>query len=197
MCTNLAACKEITKCNKCQLCCLQTCHRIRRQHLQGLTFSSEAFYILCLLHDLGTAPGYLETTVLSFEFAGGIAARSLLKNLGAPQALADSVCEAIIRHQDCGNDGMLSALGGLIQVATLFDNTGKFSELLHRGSVDDVVAQWPRLGWSGCFSNTIAEEGERKPWCHTSVIGVENFKQMILGNKVGNKYEQKAAEQLL
>lgn len=46
-----------------------------------------------------------------------------LQGWGAPRAQAESVCEAIIRHQDPGETGMVSRMGQLVQVAT---ELGKF-----------------------------------------------------------------------
>jgi cyanamide hydratase len=166
---------------------------ILKQHLPSVSFTPEAFYILSLLHDLGTT---LSDTALSFEYSGALRAREQLLSLGAEAVLADSVCEAIIRHQDVflgveGGDGggKLTALTAVVQLSTLLDNIGKFAELVHRGTVDDIVAAWPRLGWSGCFSEVVKGEGERKPWCHTSTIGVEQFQRDVGANTLMNAYE--------
>lgn len=61
-----------------------------------------------------------ERTHLSFEFQGGMTALHQLQDLGAPTAQAESVCEAIIRHQDPGSTGTISAMGCLVQLATEF-----------------------------------------------------------------------------
>ena len=59
--------------------------------------------------------------MLSFEFYGGLLALNLLQqDLGAPKAQAESVAEAIIRHQDLGESGKITTLGLLIQFATVF-----------------------------------------------------------------------------
>ena len=58
----------------------------------------------------------MHSTHLSFEFQGGYKALDLLTQHGAPQAQAEAVAEAIIRHQDVGETGMISQLGFLIQV---------------------------------------------------------------------------------
>jgi len=161
---------------------------MRRNHVPTFRYSDEVALVLSLLHDLGTAPTVQPTSVFSFEYQGGIKARELLLSHGAPESLADSVAEAIFRHQDVGTTGMLSALGGIIQLSTSFDNMGHFPDLVHSGSVDDVVAKWPRLGWSGCFNKVIQEEGERKPWSHTSVIGFAEFQRMNTDNPVMKRF---------
>ena len=60
----------------------------------------ETYALSCLLHDIGTAERFLATTHMSFEFKGAIVARDLILGLGGPEGEADSVCDAIIRHQD-------------------------------------------------------------------------------------------------
>lgn len=47
-------------------------------------------------------------------------ALSKLQEFGAPQAQAESVAEAIIRHQDPGETGMVSRMVQLVQIATEF-----------------------------------------------------------------------------
>lgn len=137
------------------------------------------------MHDIGTTEQNMHNTHLSFEFQGGYKALDLLTQNGSPQAQAEAVAEAIIRHQDCGETGMVSQLVFLIQISTLVDNTGAFAEqLVHMETVKNVVKAWPRLGWSGCFSSTVRKEVELKPWSHTTKI--ENFAEMIEGNNVTN-----------
>ena len=155
-------------------------------HLAGVALAPDALFAAALLHDLGTVLG---GSALSFEYAGGVRARELLRALGAPALLADSVCEAVLRHQDVGARGMLSALGAVLQAATLLDNTGRFGALVHADTVAAAVAAWPRLGWSGCFRGVIAREGARKPWCHSTVIGIEAFQAQVAGNALMNAYE--------
>jgi cyanamide hydratase len=62
----------------------------------------------------------MSSTHMSFDFQGGFIALAKLQELGAPKMQAESVAEAIIRHQDPGETGTISAMGQLIQVATEF-----------------------------------------------------------------------------
>ena len=78
-------------------------------------------------------------------------------------------------------------MGFLNQIATLVDNTGKYVELVHEKTVEDVVQAWPRLGWSGCFAHAVRREVKLKPWSHTTKI--EGFAEMIEGNEYMAKFE--------
>jgi cyanamide hydratase len=88
------------------------------------SFSDETYFLSCLLHDIGTTEENLRKTRLSFEFYGGFLALDVLQNGGgdaiAPREQAESVAEAIIRHQDLCDVGKITAVGQLIQLATIF-----------------------------------------------------------------------------
>ena len=80
----------------------------------------ETYFLTCLFHDIGTTPEHMEGTHLSFEYWGAIKARAFLSEHGAPNDQADAVCEAIIRHAELGETGMITSLGLLIQLTTSF-----------------------------------------------------------------------------
>lgn len=82
---------------------------------------------------------------------------------------------------------MISTVGQLIQLATVFDNMGQNPQLVHKKTIEDVVKAYPRKGWSGCFAKTIREEVKIKPWCHTTVI--EGFAEGVEGNKLMEPYD--------
>jgi cyanamide hydratase len=62
----------------------------------------------------------MSNTHMSFEFQGAFIALAKLQEFGAPKVQAESVAEAIIRHQDPGETGTVSAMVQLIQIATEF-----------------------------------------------------------------------------
>ena len=68
----------------------------------------------------------MEGTHLSFEYWGAIKARTFLNEHGAPSDQADAVCEAIIRHAELGEAGMITSLGLLIQLTTSFGEYNAF-----------------------------------------------------------------------
>jgi cyanamide hydratase len=73
---------------------------LTKTHFPTWSYDLETYYLACLLHDIGTAEKFLSTTKLSFEFKGAIVARDLILSLGGVEDQADSVCDAIVRHQD-------------------------------------------------------------------------------------------------
>lgn len=108
-------------------------------------FSDETYFLACVLHDIGTTEENITATHLSFEFFGGMLAMDVLRNTsihnpggdgpgGAPAGVAsrdqaESVVEAIIRHQDLCEVGKITALGQLLQLATIFGKDFVFPHL--------------------------------------------------------------------
>ncbi|KAJ5950363.1 uncharacterized protein N7479_008776 [Penicillium vulpinum] len=180
-------------------------------------FDDETYFLACLLHDIGTTEANITATKLSFEFFGGVLALRVLQHdthgyenqdeavgtarardrgpqpgsgeATAPREQAESVAEAIIRHQDLSLVGSITALGQLLQLATIFDNIGVYSDLVHADTIKDVSIHFPRKRWSHCFAATIRRENSLKPWAHTTALGEEEFPANVLGNTLMAPYE--------
>jgi len=122
----------------------------------------------------------------------GVHALDLLQNTSvtgggegvAPRDQAESVCEAILRHQDVQDKGQVSLVTQLIQLGTLLDNVGapQPAEWVAEGTIECVNEMYPRKGWSGCFSGMVEQEKELKPYAMVSRI--EGFEKMIMENDV-------------
>ncbi|OQE20168.1 hypothetical protein PENFLA_c017G05111 [Penicillium flavigenum] len=172
---------------------------IKRYIFPEWAFTDETYFLACLLHDIGTTQINREATRMSFEFFGGLKALEVLQNLQpsfvgggvavAPKDQAESVAEAVIRHQDLCEKGKITALGQLLQLATIFDNTGSYADLIHPLTIQEVCNHFPRLKWSGCFASTIHEENRLKPWAHTTTLGEEEFPSKVLENTLMAPYE--------
>lgn len=153
--------------------------------------SLSTWALTCLLHDIGTTHTNLRATLLSFEFYGGILALNLLSHdLKAPQAQAEAVAEAIIRHQDLGTVGTITFLGQLVQLATVYDNMGINPQIVDVVTRESVNERFPRKGWSGCFAKTIREENALKPWAHTTHLGEEDFPGGVENNELMKPYDR-------
>ncbi|KAJ5552026.1 hypothetical protein N7535_000027 [Penicillium sp. DV-2018c] len=168
---------------------------IKRYRFPEWSFTDETYFLACLLHDIGTTPEFLRATKLSFEFYGGLKTLEVLQSVEggsdavAPKDQAEGVAEAVIRHQDLCQKGKITALGQLLQLATIFDNTGRYAELVHSSTIEDVSKHFPRLQWSQCFASTIGEEIGLKPWAHTTTLGEKEFAEHVLGNTLMRPYE--------
>ncbi|KAF2630932.1 cyanamide hydratase [Macroventuria anomochaeta] len=161
---------------------------IIQTHFPHLTPLVETYFLTCLFHDIGTTSDYMKGTHLSFEYWGAIKARMFLGEHGAPSDQADAVCEAIIRHAELGETGMITSLGLLIQLTTSFDNVGANPHLIDTSTIEAVVAKYPRKGWSSCFAACMTKEMELKPWCRTTAQ--EGFVESIVGNELMEPYDK-------
>ena len=149
-----------------------------------------------MLHDIGTTPDHISGTKLSYEFWAGVHALDILQNPSSTPGFADegrggiatkeqaeSITEAIIRHQDVQDKGNISLLTRLIHLGTLLDNIGAGKELVHPDTIRAVNETYDRKGWSGCFSDTVVKEKKLKPWAMVSRI--EGFEDAIQQNGEG------------
>ncbi|RDL42116.1 Cyanamide hydratase [Venustampulla echinocandica] len=150
----------------------------------------ETYFLTCLLHDIGTTDKNISATLMSFEFYGGAIAHSVLTSLSAPLPQAENVTEAIIRHQDLGSTGTITRIGALAQLATIFDNIGGQAQLVSKGTIESVVAAYPRKGWSACFAKTLRKEISLKPWAHSTHLGGKDFPEGVEGNKLMEPYDK-------
>jgi len=171
---------------------------IVKTHFPEWTYDNETWYLACLLHDIGTADKFLATTKMSFEFKGAIVARDLILQLGGVEDQADSVCDAIVRHQDIFvKGGNITQIGQALQLATILDNVGLRSNLIHPKLIETTVAEFPRMGWSEHFARVIEKELDLKPWCHTSTFEIpgwtrgtpSNFATDVRGNDVMRPFD--------
>jgi cyanamide hydratase len=163
---------------------------IAAQQFPHWQFSTETWLLTCLFHDIGTIDKHTHGTFMSFEFYGAYLALTTLLTLHSPASQAESVAEAIIRHQDPVETGYITTIGLLIQLATQYDNMGYRSGYVHEDTIKDVVARYPRRGWSGCFSAKIREEVEVKPWCHTTALE-EKFPHDVENNALMTPWNDK------
>lgn len=156
----------------------------------------ETWFVTALLHDIGTIPEHISSTKLSYEFWAGYHALDVLQHASAigphgsdeegsiaSREQAESVAEAIIRHQDVQDKGRISLLTRLIHMGTLLDNVGAGVEMVHPETIRAVNETYDRMGWSGCFRDTVMKEKSLKPWAMVSRI--ENFEDAIEANGSG------------
>ncbi|TCD60598.1 hypothetical protein EIP91_009829 [Steccherinum ochraceum] len=169
-----------------------------KTHFPQWSYDNETYFLACLLHDIGVADKFLATTKMSFDFKGAIIARDLILQLKGHEDQADSVCDAIIRHQDLFvSGGNITLLGQILQLSTVLDNSGFRADLIHPKLIETTCAAFPRKGWSQVFSRTIEKEENLKPWCHSTVFEVPDWKRgmkskfatEIRNNKGSAKYD--------
>ena len=146
----------------------------------------ETWFLTAMLHDIGTTPDVIGSTRLSYEFWAGVHALEVLQQGDgvSERDQAESVCEAVIRHQDVQDKGFVTLVTQMIQLGTLLDNVGapQPAKWVHSQTIESVNQRWPREGWSGCFAGTVTDEKRLKPYA--MVTRIEAFEDAIMGNGV-------------
>lgn len=194
-----------------QMCCLSVCRRESCPLILKLSRLSrpEATQPLTKrqLHDIGTTPTNLTSTRLSYEFFAGHLSLQILQsasltsstpgcadfgsNSEATTEQAESVAEAIIRHQDVQKSGNITLMTRLIHMGTLLDNIGAGAELVHLDTIKVVNEAYDRTGWGGCFKETVEREKLEKPYAMVSRIeGFENAIEKNSREGVMAKWDQ-------
>ncbi|PLB44807.1 cyanamide hydratase [Aspergillus steynii IBT 23096] len=153
--------------------------------------TQETYFLTCMLHDIGLSPEVLHKTRLSFEFWGGFNALQVLidHKIACDREQAESVAEAIIRHNDFGEDGMITTMGLLTQIATTFDNGSKNSFLVHPGTLQRVIEAYPRLRWNEFVVKCGAGEYDEKPWCHLTKLDRKALFEEFADNRLTAAYD--------
>ena len=139
---------------------------------------------------------------MSFEYYGGFIAYDLIVKNGGSQDLAECVTEAVIRHQDFIENGMITTVGQILQLTTILgkswfvsvpdlDNMGSYAQLIHPQTIEDISNKFPRNKWTGCFADVVKTEIKLKPWSHTTSMGPsqDEIVRGVLANKVMAKYD--------
>lgn len=169
--------------------CYQYSIAIMKDQFPHWDLDHEVVFVTCLLHDIATTEKNMNATKMSFEYYGGILSGELiLTHSNGNKYYAEAVSEAIIRHQDLGESGYITSLGLIIQISTILDNVGLNGEFIHIDTIDAINKKYPRDGWLGCFAKAIDNENKLKPWGHTSALGVDDFRDNVLGNNF--RYEK-------
>lgn len=157
----------------------------------------ETWWCCAMMHDIGTTERNMVATRLSYEFWAGVHVLEILQDSTktgqtardeaseATKEQAESVCEAIIRHQDVQDKGSITLLTRLIHLGTLLDNIGTGGELVNEETIRNVNEAYDRNGWSGCFKGVVMREKREKPYAMVSRI--ESFEKAIMGNNVTAK----------
>lgn len=131
-------------------------------------WNPELFLLIALLHDIGCSKECIDNPEcqLNFEIWGGIHARELLLQAGVGQALADEVCESIVRHTEEYTTGTARLHVALMQLAPLQDFRALLTPLyIHPDDLRTVCAIYPRLKAEVGFNERFGSEIANKPGC--------------------------------
>lgn len=134
----------------------------------GLDWDPELLFVAAMLHDLGLTE-YLDGDG-PFEQRGAAAAHSWLSSRGWPEERASLVANAIRMHLDVGLAGKERPEVALLHFGTAADVTGMRLEDIHPGTVEEVIAAYPRQGFKQYFADKVRAEARSQPRSTTAAL---------------------------
>lgn len=140
---------------------------IARQYFPEWKFSDETWLLTCLFHDIGTMDRVIREMFMSFDLYGGWIALDVLRQNGAPAAQAESVAEAVIRHQHPSQVGRIHAVGLLIQFTTLF---GSLSSPVAPVVVVNLACVFVATVWRVSVNELADNLGAHKEFVHEDTV---------------------------
>jgi hypothetical protein len=128
----------------------------------GISFDDELYYVSALLHDIGLTDPF-DSHRLPFEEAGGDLAWVFGVAAGWPADRSARAMEIIVLHM---RDDVASAVdpeSHILQVATSWDVVGRRPEEFSAEAKAEILAHYPRAGFSTEFVACFEDQASRKP----------------------------------
>ena len=125
-------------------------------------FDEEAFFIGCMLHDLGLTDRFANTTY-RFEVAGAEAAKLFLSEQGWTDRRIDIVWDAIALHTSVGIPPMKRPEIALVQAGAGLDVGVLPLDVIEPEVLERILASWPRLGFKHAMIDALAGAAQRNP----------------------------------
>jgi hypothetical protein len=128
----------------------------------GVGFDDELLYVSAMLHDIGLTDAF-DSHRLSFEDAGGELAWVFGVAAGWPAERAARATQIIVAHMRADVASTVDPESHLLQVATGWDVVGRRPEEFPEPTRAELLARYPRVGFSGEFVACFEDQARRKP----------------------------------
>ena len=126
----------------------------------GADYDSEALFLGCVLHDIGT--GTAAAGKQRFEVEGADLAAALLTEHGCERATVDAVWEAIALHTSFGIADRRGPLCYLVNGGVGVD-FGRNAEFVDERTAAAIHARYPRLSMASALMDAIVAHAQRSP----------------------------------
>lgn len=127
-----------------------------------ITFDDELYYVSAMLHDIALTEVFDSHTV-AFEVAGGDLAWVFGIATGWPADRAARTAEIIVLHMRDDVAASADPESHLLQVATSWDVVGRRPEEFTPEVRAEILARYPREGFSAEFVGCFEDQAKRKP----------------------------------
>src|SRR6476619_6722771 len=125
-----------------------------------IAYDDELYYVSALLHDIGLT-GPFDSHRVSFEEAGGDLAWVFGVAAGWPADRAARATEIIVLHMRDDVSAAVDPESHLLQVATGWDVVGRRPEKFPTATRADILARYPRQGFSSEFIACFEDQARR------------------------------------
>jgi hypothetical protein len=125
-------------------------------------FDAELLYTSAVLHDVGLADEF-DNSTLAYELAAGHVAWALTAGAGWEPVRRTRALEVIVRHNWPSVDPDADLEGYLLEIATGLDISGSRPDALPLRFRREVVAAYPRLDVGAEFGRCVSDQAVRKP----------------------------------
>ncbi len=128
----------------------------------GITFDDELYFVSAMLHDVALTDPF-DSHRAAFEEAGGDLAWVFGVAAGWAPDRAARAEEIIVLHMRDDVSAAADPESHMSQVATAWDVAGRRPDEFAPGVRDDVLVQYPRLGFGEEFLACFEDQATRKP----------------------------------
>ena len=133
----------------------------------GLEFDPEILYVSSALHDIGLVAEY--DIGGCFEIDGAFATERFALDHGQPADRARAMYDVVALHMSDPADGQTNE-ANLLSDSTGTDVTGYRIGDVRPGSIDAIVAAYPRLTFKRDFAAAFVDQASRKPHCTVAAM---------------------------
>jgi HD domain len=146
-----------------------------------IAFDDELYYVSALLHDIGLTEPF-DSHRMPFEDAGGDLAWVFGVAAGWPADRAARATEIIVLHMRDDVSSTADPESHLLQIATGWDVAGRRPEEFPTEARAEILARYPRQGFSSEFLASFEDQARRKPGCAAAVLVANNAAGRIKAN---------------
>lgn len=146
-----------------------------------LRFDAELFWVAALLHDLGLTErfGFTSDELHCFAYEGALAAERFCADQGWSDGRARTVGEAICLHLNITVPVEAGVEAHLVRSGSGLDVIGTGLGRIHPDNRADVLARYPRLGFTEEIGRLVAEQRRRRPGSRMSFLVRNGLGAMI------------------
>lgn len=142
--------------------CLRThAFAVAMGHKVGLKLDREVLFLGCVMHDLGLTTEHDHGD--TFELDGARAARAHCLQHGLSAERADLVHEMVALHNSVGVAHAREPEVALTHFGAGADVLGLGIHDIHRRTLQEILAEYPRVGFGEGMAQLIGDQMQRKP----------------------------------